>query len=1027
MELHLDEISETFIFMNLLCHDFLHDFDVVNQAKRLERLQKKVTSFQQDIESPNPSLNQTGGISRKVYDSIKDYIENNKPEDDYSKFTENIISLTNKLKDASYNLLSVWTPEIDDDYYIKFIDVINDFEIRTTGHATRQTTQKTLKLVNTFINDFILKLYGYYNDEIKFRDSISDDAAAAAAPVAPAAAAAADPVAPAPAPAAKSQTWFNWLYSLIFYSNTSSGGNRNNYNTEPYNTEPYNTEPYNTEPYNTEPYNTEFYDAYSELISGKALDNNEFIYKIKIDHNYIEVVSGTQITSDKIKELFKKFQNLIQHHNISNGVQFKQFKELLEKFLDHTSNRNRILLSPEDKEECLNMIKPYKELIGGLIRFRPEGQTKDYARDEWMRAKAKDITEVSALKYVKNLTQKGIREEEKINNINSEKLEKVKNMFGENIENEIYINNILSANQTYKAILLEEPNITEEQREIYLRFINNFEFVFTILTLKYDKVDSFKILNSMLLKRLMMIYTIFGIEKNSVNVLNNILFKVMFKDEEQKIITIQKGGDGEEDKSGNSLYIKIINDEKEVLKKFQGIIQEIKTEGDDPSRLPNIKNQVNTNIIKVIEEDIIEKRKKITQEDISGDNFYFLNEAQIKDISKNIQIFKSNLKINIYKLQEQIEKDISNNVFTSTQQKEGNRILASLNKIKFNLITEGVEIPTQQTGQRTSSRTSVKQRILIGIEERVKQIEEIKDQIQDILIKLENYITYINKKVDLNIIKFEKLIKKQQLLMSSGKFSPENKKTLNNINKTYVIGLLQLMDYIKYEPNEGLLLTENFKKIIRNIKKDNVFSQLLVLQMFILFNDKFTSIQLWEQSLEFKGVKGIFEEYTFENMLDEALINGVKKILNKHNIIRYEKAKEIPKITTLQRFIVNNAANDLQYFEATQADNVMCPIPSVIDAMPNCNFSDTKIGKNNICNFFYPNNIQFKMFGTKNTYFGKISNPTGKLNDINFTSTKNCNESIKQNGFKDDSLIVPQYVSYTIQLVFYQKRRFYVS
>ena len=50
----------------------------------------------------------------------------------------------------------------------------------------------------------------------------------------------------------------------------------------------------------------------------------------------------------------------------------------------------------------------------------------------------------------------------------------------------------------------------------------------------------------MLLKRLMMIYTIFGIEKIG-NVLNNILFKVMFKDEDQKIITTQKGGDGEEE------------------------------------------------------------------------------------------------------------------------------------------------------------------------------------------------------------------------------------------------------------------------------------------------------------------------------------------------------------------------------------------------------------------------------------------------------------------------------------------------
>ena len=89
----------------------------------------------------------------------------------------------------------------------------------------------------------------------------------------------------------------------------------------------------------------------------------------------------------------------------------------------------------------------------------------------------------------------------------------------------------------------------------------------------------------------------------------------------------------------------------------------------------------------------------------------------------------------------------------------------------------------------------------------------------------------------------------------------------------------------------------------------------------------------------------------------------------------------------------------------------MCPI-SVIDAMPNCNFSKkTSNGKHNM-SIFYPNNIQFKMFGNKNSYFGKInSDPNGKLND------DNCNQSMEQNGFKTD-LNVPKQVTYTIELEF---------
>ena len=324
-------------------------------------------------------------------------------------------------------------------------------------------------------------------------------------------------------------------------------------------------------------------------------------------------------------------------------------------------------------------------------------------------------------------------------------------------------------------------------------------------------------------------------------------------------------------------YVSFKSRWKKILQKFQVILQDIKHSND--YSLPDIKNQVNTNIINVIENDIIKNKKNINQKDISGRNFYFLNEDQRKDISENIEKFKGNLKNNIEKLQEQIDKDASNNVFTSTQQTEGRRILASLNKIKFDLITDGVEIPTQESITRRSTRG--KQQIPKPIAVRVEKIENINDQIQDILIKLENFITYINKKVDLNIIKIEKLIEKQQLLSSSGKLSPENKKTLNNINKTYVIGLLQLMDYIKYDQKKGLLLTENFTKIIINIKLGDIFSELLFLQMFILFNDKFTSKKLWEQSLEFKGVKGIFEKYEFKNILDEALINGVKEILNK--------------------------------------------------------------------------------------------------------------------------------------------------
>ena len=141
-------------------------------------------------------------------------------------------------------------------------------------------------------------------------------------------------------------------------------------------------------------------------------------------------------------------------------------------------------------------------------------------------------------------------------------LPSVKSETSPNIENgkkyyEKKIIMIISAAEKFKLQAKNEIE-NKEDKEAYVEFLTNFTNIFLMLTKRFDDIDPFKIVNSIMFKEILFVYLTYAVNRETSNTLNKFLKNSLFSDKKTDIsieeiikppkgYTTQKGGGKVED------------------------------------------------------------------------------------------------------------------------------------------------------------------------------------------------------------------------------------------------------------------------------------------------------------------------------------------------------------------------------------------------------------------------------------------------------------------------------------------------
>ena len=112
--------------------------------------------------------------------------------------------------------------------------------------------------------------------------------------------------------------------------------------------------------------------------------------------------------------------------------------------------------------------------------------------------------------------------------------------------------------------------------------------------------------------------------------------------------------------------------------------------------------------------------------------------------------------------------------------------------------------------------------------------------LQHINTCIESEIVLINYQIQKKTNDIEKI--------ESSPLSPEEVDLGNRVNNVYAIGIfrfLGLLDINKHNNNE-LEITDDFEQIIRQMSQNDIYSNLLSLELYILFDNKYTKKYLWD-------------------------------------------------------------------------------------------------------------------------------------------------------------------------------------
>ena len=516
-------------------------------------------------------------------------------------------------------------------------------------------------------------------------------------------------------------------------------------------------------------------------------------------------------------------------------------------------------------------------------------------------------------------------------------LPSVKSETSPNIENgkkyyEKKIIMIISAAEKFKLQAKNEIE-NKEDKDAYVDFLTNFTNIFLMLTKRFDNIDPFKIVNSVMFKEILFVYLTYAVNIETSNTLNNFLKNSLFSDKKTDIsieelikppqgYKTQKGGGKVEDLTSE---IESLESSKQYVSSLQlnaGNIDDIQREYLEVFyEIPEFNSFDRVNkFIEYLTENrnygiISEKLNEIrSNERMNGIHIYFKNSLN-KDCKRDVN--------NIFKNLNSLFEFYNNITYENYVKQSGTARRPSIN---FNEKFNG-NFDTFNKDYNSNKFILLQSIFLQNINECIEiEIKSIDQQIQIKTKKIES--------------------------LQSADLSPEEIGLGNKINKVYAIGIfrfLGLLDINEHNNNE-LEITDYFEQIIRQMSQNDIYSNLLSLELYILFDNKYTKKYLWDILItNYPNQIFNWAEIHLGSGLDTKLIEGVKHILESYGIPYIDDVSNFI-IDKKHRNIINNAFGGLAYLGVTKEDNVLCPIASIVDAMPNCTLNSELVHREGAIN-----------------------------------------------------------------------------